>query len=56
MIAREKFIEWQSRSRKIAQTGSEATSREDEGERSEATTSTMSLMKPEGIHQMWGVK
>ena len=31
MIGREKFIEWQARSRKIAQTGSGATSRRDEG-------------------------
>lgn len=42
------------RIQKIAQTGSGATSREDKEGRSEATTSTISLMKPEGIHQMWG--
>ena len=36
MIVREKFVEWQARSRKIAQTGSGATSRRDEeGERSD---------------------
>lgn len=53
MIVREKIVEWKARSRKIAQTGSEATSRGNRA-RSEATTSTISLMKPVGIHQMWG--
>lgn len=43
------------KTKKITQTGSGATSQGDKEGRSEATTSTISLMKPEGIHQMRGL-